>query len=106
MIHSDIKFTSGDTCYVLHNRKPTETRIRAIEYKETLEITRVPKAGASNEYVTRETVVSKTAYSTFLNPNQPLTENDIAPTMEELQEKLFGAGGKSSVRSSPADDSK
>lgn len=85
-----VEFTPGDTCFVMINNVPTETRIRAYRCDGSLEVRKNEKGE------TIETVVESVVYSTVARPNNPLPADKIGATNEELMKKIFRASSSNS----------
>ncbi len=80
----EIKYPAGTDVVVMKNNNIVQTKIRAVQYSESLE-----QSTDSDTRQVVENVRSFVIYSTLLSPNKSLTEKDIAFTKEELVSKKF-----------------
>lgn len=80
----EIKYPAGTDVVVMNNNNIVQTKIRAVQYSESLE-----QSTDSDTRQVVENVRSFVIYSTLLSPNKSLSEKDIAFTKEELVSKKF-----------------
>ncbi len=80
----EIKYPAGTDVVVMNNNNIVQTKIRAVQYSESLE-----QSTDSDTGQVVENVRSSVIYSTLLSPNKSLSEKDIAFTKEELVSKKF-----------------
>lgn len=88
----ELEFKAGQEVWIMKNNQPVQTRIRAVKYVESLEVSRDAKTGKETEAINTSCV-----YGTMADVHNPVTSSKIGSTKEELLGKLFGSAEKPSV---------
>lgn len=82
----ELEFKAGQEVWIMKNNQPLATKIRAVRYTETLELSKDAKTGAVTENVN-----TNTAYGTFADPQKSCSADKIGSSKEELVSKIFGS---------------